>query len=70
MDIEQFEIKTSEKYKKQHNPYSFMNKILYFQIISLLLIFISLFYQTKNIFLNNKNKQIFEENPKSIRYTI
>ena len=70
MDIEQFEIKTSGKYKKQQNPYSFINKILYLQIISLLLIFISLFYQTKNIFLNNKNKQVSEENPKNIRYTI
>ena len=36
----------------------------------MLLIFISLFYQIKNIFLNNQNKQISEENPKNIRDTI
>jgi hypothetical protein len=70
MDIEQLEIKTNGKFKKQQNPYSLINKILYLQIINLLLIFISLFYQTKNIFLNNQKKQTPEENPKSIRDTI
>ena len=67
MDNEQLEIKGKEKYKKQQNPNSMIYKIIYLQIINLILIFLTLFYQTKNIFLN---KQIVEESPKSIKDTI
>ena len=70
MDTERYEIKAYEKNKKQQNPNSIINKIFYFQIINLILIFISLFCQTKNTLFNNKNKQIGEENPKNIKETI
>ena len=50
MDNEQLEIKGKEKYKKQQNPNSMIYKIIYLQIINLILIFLTLFYQTKNIF--------------------
>jgi hypothetical protein len=70
MDTERFETKEKGKYKKQQNPNSTINKILYLQIINLLLILIFLFYQTKNIFLNYQKKQIAEENPKNISDTI
>jgi len=66
MDTERFEIKAVQKYKKQKNPNSIIYKILYIQIINLILIFLTLFYQTKIFFLNNQNKQIAEENSKSI----
>ena len=64
-----FEIKTKENYKKQQNQNSIINKILYLQVINLLLIILSLFYQNKNIFLNSQNNQIAEENSKSIGAT-
>ena len=57
-----FEIKTKEHYKKQQNQNSIINKILYLQVINLLLITLILFYQNKNNFLNNQNKQIAEKN--------
>lgn len=47
-----------------------INKILYLQIINFLLFFLILFYQNKNIVLNNQNKQKAEEKSKNIRDTI
>lgn len=69
MDTEKLEIKAKGKDKKQQNSNSIINKILYLQIINLILIFITLFYQTKNIFLKSQNKQKPEENPKIIKDT-
>ena len=51
----------------QQNQNSYINKILYLQIIILLLIFLTLFYLTKNIALNRQNS---EEKPKIIRDSI
>lgn len=63
MDTEHFEIKGIKKYKKQENSNCIINTILYLSIINLFLIFISLFYQTKNSFLN-QNKHKVEKNQK------
>ena len=61
MDTEHFEIKTKGNNKKQQNQNSIINKILYLQMINLLLIFLTFFYQNKNNFINTQNKQIAEE---------
>ena len=71
MDTERDEIITNGKYIKQQNQNSNINQILYLQImmqiINLLLIFLTLFYQTNNNFIN---KQKVEEKEKNIRDTI
>ena len=61
-DIEGYKIRVKNKIKNQQNPNSNINKILYLQIINLLLIFLILFYQIKNIFLNNS----YIQKPKDI----
>ena len=69
MDTERFEIKTKENYKIQQNRNSILYKILYLQIINLLLIIHTFFYKNKNTFLNIRNKQIEEKNTKGIGRT-
>ena len=66
IEIEEMKQKRNIKSNKFHN----INKILYLQIINLLLIILTLIYQIKNIFLKKKNQQKSEENSKIIRDTI
>jgi len=68
MDTERFEIKTKENCKIQQNRNSILYKILYLQIVNLLLIILTFFYKNNNIFLNIRNK-IAEENTKGIGHT-
>ena len=59
-------IRTKIKNNSQQNPNSNIKKILYLQIINLILIFLALFYLINNAFLNSPNKQKTKEKQKSI----
>ena len=70
MDTEIDEIKINSKYKKHQISNSNINKIIYLQIINLLLIILTLFYQIKNNYIKPQNKQKIEEKPKIIKKPI
>jgi len=68
-EIEGYEIKTKKNNQNKQNSNTKINKILYLQIINLLLFFMILFHEIKNIFLNKQNIQKIEEKQKNTRST-